>query len=69
MTYRIRYFDRLQQHAILDLMIADDTNPHSLAFRLSELAKHVDALPSRDKSAADRRGTTRHGLPPPCASA
>ncbi len=47
MTYRIRYFDRLQQHAILDLMIADDTNPHSLAFRLSELAKHVDALPSR----------------------
>lgn len=46
MTYRSRYFDNLQQNAVLDLCITDETCPRSIAAQLIALAEHVDALPS-----------------------
>ncbi len=44
-TYRSRYrFDPLLA-LVLDLLIADETNPRSLAFQLAAIAGHIDTLP------------------------
>jgi len=45
MTYRRRYFAQPQWPAVLDLMLADDTNPRSLAFQLVALTGHASNLP------------------------
>ncbi|HET6423350.1 MAG TPA: circularly permuted type 2 ATP-grasp protein, partial [Planctomycetaceae bacterium] len=50
MTYRSRYFDNLQQNAVLDLCLTDDTCPRSLVVQLASLVEHVDALPGDDGS-------------------
>ena len=38
MTYRSRYFTTLQPVAVLDVLMADETNPRSLDFQLNHLA-------------------------------
>ncbi len=50
-TYRSRY--NLLPHiaAVFDLLILDDTNPHSLIFQLNQLQKHFDRLPIEKQSA------------------
>jgi uncharacterized alpha-E superfamily protein len=45
MTYRRRYFAQPQWPAVLDLLLADDTNPRSLAFQLVALTGHASNLP------------------------
>ncbi|MCW8131026.1 MAG: circularly permuted type 2 ATP-grasp protein [Planctomycetota bacterium] len=45
MTYRRRYLSSLQPAPVLDLLIADETNPRSLAFQLVALDEHVTHLP------------------------
>jgi uncharacterized circularly permuted ATP-grasp superfamily protein/uncharacterized alpha-E superfamily protein len=45
MTYRRRYFAQPQLAAALDLLLADDSNPRSLAFQLDALADHAANLP------------------------
>jgi uncharacterized circularly permuted ATP-grasp superfamily protein/uncharacterized alpha-E superfamily protein len=50
MTYRSRYLDRVQQHAVLDLVLVDETNPKSLAHELARAADHVDALPDSGRN-------------------
>jgi uncharacterized alpha-E superfamily protein len=45
MTYRRRYLGSLQTAAVLDLLLADETNPRSLAFQLVALSDDVDHLP------------------------
>lgn len=45
MTYRSRYRTSLQVPPALDLLIADEVNPRSLAFQLAALTEHVDSLP------------------------
>jgi uncharacterized circularly permuted ATP-grasp superfamily protein/uncharacterized alpha-E superfamily protein len=45
MTYRRRYQTRVQPHAVLDLLLADETNPRSVVFQLHALAGHVRELP------------------------
>jgi len=50
MTYRSRYFDNVQQNAVLDLCITDETCPRSIACQLIAIAEHVDALPSEAHS-------------------
>jgi uncharacterized circularly permuted ATP-grasp superfamily protein/uncharacterized alpha-E superfamily protein len=45
MTYRRRYQSRLQAHAVLDLLLADETNPRALVFQLVEIEAHVRELP------------------------
>jgi uncharacterized circularly permuted ATP-grasp superfamily protein/uncharacterized alpha-E superfamily protein len=44
-TYRRRYFAPPQLSAVLDLLLADETNPRSLAFQLQELLGHAARLP------------------------
>jgi uncharacterized circularly permuted ATP-grasp superfamily protein/uncharacterized alpha-E superfamily protein len=50
MTYRARYYDNIQQNAVLDLCLTDETCPRSLAVQLVSLAEHVDALPGEGES-------------------
>lgn len=45
MTYRSRYFTTLQPVAVLDVLMADETNPRSLDFQLSHLADLYGKLP------------------------
>ncbi|MBZ5644545.1 MAG: circularly permuted type 2 ATP-grasp protein [Acidobacteriia bacterium] len=53
LTYRRRYLTHLETHAIADLLLADETNPRSVAFQLSLIDQHLAALP-RDISHPDR---------------
>jgi uncharacterized alpha-E superfamily protein len=46
MTYRRRYFSQPQWPPALDLLIADETNPRSLAFQVVALADHAAHLPT-----------------------
>jgi uncharacterized circularly permuted ATP-grasp superfamily protein/uncharacterized alpha-E superfamily protein len=45
MTYRTRYYTTLQPLAVLDVLLADETNPRSLNFQLSHLADLYQKLP------------------------
>ncbi|MDQ6698957.1 MAG: circularly permuted type 2 ATP-grasp protein [Acidobacteriota bacterium] len=45
MTYRSRYYTTLQPVAVLDVLMADETNPRSLDFQLSHLADLYGKLP------------------------
>jgi uncharacterized alpha-E superfamily protein len=45
MTYRRRYQTRIQAHAVLDLLLADESNPRALVYQLRGLEAHVRALP------------------------
>jgi uncharacterized circularly permuted ATP-grasp superfamily protein/uncharacterized alpha-E superfamily protein len=45
-TYRSRYLTSLQTDLVLDLLLADEANPRSVAFQLARLQEHVDRLPN-----------------------
>ncbi len=45
MTYRARYFENVQQNAVFDLCITDETCPRSIASQLLAMVEHVEALP------------------------
>lgn len=47
-TYRSRYLAALQPGPVLDLVLADDSNPRSLAFQLMRLDENLGALPRRN---------------------
>ncbi|HVI51431.1 MAG TPA: circularly permuted type 2 ATP-grasp protein [Candidatus Sulfotelmatobacter sp.] len=50
-TYRSRYLSSPQFAPVLDLLLADESNPRSLAFQLAALGTHMEHL------AANRRAT------------
>jgi uncharacterized circularly permuted ATP-grasp superfamily protein/uncharacterized alpha-E superfamily protein len=45
MTYRSRYYTTLQPLAVLDVLMADETNPRSLDFQLAHLVHLYQLLP------------------------
>jgi len=45
MTYRRRYQGSVQAAAVLDLLLADESNPRSLAYQLAALTDDVEHLP------------------------
>ena len=45
MTYRRRYFAQASLAPVLDLLVADDSVPRSIAFQIQALAAHVNGLP------------------------
>jgi uncharacterized circularly permuted ATP-grasp superfamily protein/uncharacterized alpha-E superfamily protein len=51
MTYRSRYYTTLQPLAVLDVLMADETNPRSLDFQLDHLADLYQKLPRHDDEA------------------
>jgi uncharacterized alpha-E superfamily protein len=44
-TYRTRYYTTLQPLAVLDVLMADETNPRSLDFQVAHLADLYKKLP------------------------
>jgi uncharacterized alpha-E superfamily protein len=58
MTYRRRYLSSLQPAPVLDLLLADETNPRSLVFQLAAMADDVDNLP-REMSLPGRSAEQR----------
>jgi uncharacterized circularly permuted ATP-grasp superfamily protein/uncharacterized alpha-E superfamily protein len=44
-TYRSRYLTSLQTDLVLDLLVADEANPRSIAFQLARVREHIDQLP------------------------
>ena len=49
MTYRGRYKSTFQLAPVLDLLLADESNPKSLAFQFSQLVEHVAQLPKQSE--------------------
>ena len=47
MTYRTRYYTTLQPLAVLDVLMADESNPRSLDFQLEHLVELYEKLPRR----------------------
>lgn len=50
MTYRYRYLMSYDIGPVLDLLIADQTNPRGLAFQFMKMVNHLDALNIGDKT-------------------
>lgn len=58
MTYRRRYLAGVQAAPVLDLLLADTTNPRSLLFQLlalDDLVEHLPREPNRNKISAEKR--------------
>jgi uncharacterized alpha-E superfamily protein len=45
LTYRRRYLTQLEAPAVVDLLLADETNPRAVAFQVAALQEHLAALP------------------------
>ncbi|KPK25032.1 MAG: hypothetical protein AMK69_15375 [Nitrospira bacterium SG8_3] len=61
-TYRTRYKAEAKLAAVLDLLLADETNPRSVIFQLLTFDAHIAALPREETSASlepAQRITTR----------
>jgi uncharacterized circularly permuted ATP-grasp superfamily protein/uncharacterized alpha-E superfamily protein len=52
-TYRTRYFTAMRTEFVLALLLADETNPRSVAFQLATLLDHLEDLPRSGESAGD----------------
>ena len=50
MTYRYRYLMSYEIGPVLDLLVADQTNPRGLAFQFMKIVNHLDELNVRDKT-------------------
>lgn len=64
MTYRRRYLGNLQAAPVLDLLLADETNPRSVGFQLMAMVGHVRHLPRDGGPARDteEHRTVTHAL-------
>jgi len=49
MTYRSRYRSTFQLAPVLDLLLADEGNPKSLAFQLAQLVDHIAYMPQQSE--------------------
>jgi uncharacterized circularly permuted ATP-grasp superfamily protein/uncharacterized alpha-E superfamily protein len=45
LTYRRRYLTQLDVTAVVDLLIADETNPRAVAFQMAAIDEHLSHLP------------------------
>jgi len=44
MTYRARYLDEPRSVPVLDVLLADESNPRALAYQLVRLSNHMDSM-------------------------
>jgi uncharacterized circularly permuted ATP-grasp superfamily protein/uncharacterized alpha-E superfamily protein len=58
LTYRRRYATHLETHALADLLLADETNPRSVAYQLLRLESRLAGLP-HDATYPDRNQDLR----------
>ena len=55
MTYRRRYFAEPQLPPVLDLLLADGTNPRALAFQLAAMSVLLSHLPRHPRAPSPTR--------------
>jgi uncharacterized circularly permuted ATP-grasp superfamily protein/uncharacterized alpha-E superfamily protein len=58
LTYRARYLSSLQTAPVVDLLLTDETNPHSLRYQVDAIVSHFAGLPQESdaqRSQAERR--------------
>jgi uncharacterized alpha-E superfamily protein len=58
LTYRARYLSSLQAAPVVDLLLTDETNPHSLRYQVDAIVSHFAGLPQEpdaQRSQAERR--------------
>ena len=51
-TYRRRYLASLQATPVIDMLLADETNPRAIAYQLAALATHMSQLPGQARAQA-----------------
>ena len=61
-TYRSRYLSAPQLIPVLDLLLLDPGNPHSVCFQLRQLIHMLDSMSSRDRQPLDRLSSQLHTL-------
>jgi uncharacterized circularly permuted ATP-grasp superfamily protein/uncharacterized alpha-E superfamily protein len=47
LTYRRRYFTHLDAAAVVDLLVADEGNPRSIAYQVAAIESHLSCLPGQ----------------------
>jgi uncharacterized alpha-E superfamily protein len=52
-TYRTRHLTDVRAEYVLELLLADEANPRSVAFQLVELLEQIQHLPGRDTDASE----------------
>lgn len=57
-TYRTRYFTAMRTEFVLALLLADESNPRSVAFQLATLLEHTKDLPKRPEDSGDSNEST-----------
>ena len=57
LTYRRRYFTHLDAAAVLDLLVADEGNPRSIAYQVSMIEQHLCNLPGQSSHPQERPHT------------
>jgi uncharacterized circularly permuted ATP-grasp superfamily protein/uncharacterized alpha-E superfamily protein len=50
LTYRRRYLTQLQTAAVADLLLADESNPRSVAYQAAAIERHLSNLPGNSQS-------------------
>jgi len=61
-TYRSRYLSAPQLIPVLDLLLLDPGNPHSVCFQLRQLIHMLDSMSSRDRLPLERLSGQLHTL-------
>ena len=61
MTYRRLYLTQLDAAAVVDLLVADESNPRSVAFQACAIEDHLRALP-REASHPQRNPDLQHAI-------
>jgi uncharacterized circularly permuted ATP-grasp superfamily protein/uncharacterized alpha-E superfamily protein len=56
LTYRRRYFTQLDSAAVVDVVIADEANPRSVAYQIAAIEQHLCSLPRQ----SDHPRTSSH---------
>jgi uncharacterized circularly permuted ATP-grasp superfamily protein/uncharacterized alpha-E superfamily protein len=46
LTYRRRYFTQLDVSAVVDLLVADETNPRAVGYQIAAIEQHLACLPN-----------------------
>lgn len=61
-TYRSRYLSTPQLIPVLDLLLLDPGNPHSVCFQLRQLLRMLESTGSRDRQPLERLSAQLHSL-------
>jgi uncharacterized alpha-E superfamily protein len=62
LTYRARYLSSLQLTQVIDLLLTDETNPHSVLYQVTRIRTELARLPKLDDSRRSDEERSIHGI-------